>query len=480
MPSVALFVVDAEFSVVNKEISTIPDVELCVVDEEPPDEHPPFDLFNLYSPASKRWILIAAALVASITPFTDTIYLPALNDVSVDLRGSASDVASTVSIYLAAASIGQLAFGPASDLFGRIPTLYLSLILYEGITIGCIFAKSMDQLILLRAFEGLAVAGTIVPVQAVIADIFPPHERGAASGAFFVPILIGPIVAPILGGFLSLAFGWRATFVLLAAMTIIIAAFSVFILPETHPWYARLKHQNGHAALVEDKAANDINVLTAPAIVTPWAAVLFLFDQELSPYYLSVGTTFAGMFTTLTMLPIYLSQPPYSLTSDIIGLTYIPIGISMLLGSIIGGSAADASAKAFNKCPDGRMTYLLCALWIVPPGLIGFGFALENGAHLAGVLVAHSVLGFGQAALMPSTLSYLSSIRSDCAGTVGSVLMFLCFASSALAISVSVIISDATSIGYFFLLAAAIVAIGAIITSWINIKRTFYDHLATN
>ena len=49
----------------------------------------------------------------------------------------------------------------------------------------------------------------------VVADIFPPEERGTASGLFMIPLLIGPIVGPLLGGGLAQAFGWRSTFICL-------------------------------------------------------------------------------------------------------------------------------------------------------------------------------------------------------------------------------------------------------------------------
>ena len=49
----------------------------------------------------------------------------------------------------------------------------------------------------------------------VVADVFPPEERGAASGLFMIPLLVGPIVGPLLGGGLAQAFGWRSTFICL-------------------------------------------------------------------------------------------------------------------------------------------------------------------------------------------------------------------------------------------------------------------------
>ena len=61
----------------------------------------------------------------------------------------------------------------------------------------------------------LAVAAYFSLGGGVVADVFPPEERGAASGLFMIPLLIGPIVGPLLGGGLAQAFGWRSTFICL-------------------------------------------------------------------------------------------------------------------------------------------------------------------------------------------------------------------------------------------------------------------------
>jgi MFS family permease len=64
--------------------------------------------------------------------------------------------------------------------------LYGSLLVYEAFTTACIFAPDVTTLIVLRAIEGLLVGSTIASVQAIIADVFDPSERGAAMGAFLV------------------------------------------------------------------------------------------------------------------------------------------------------------------------------------------------------------------------------------------------------------------------------------------------------
>lgn len=437
------------------------------------------DFHSLYTALGRRIMLLGAAMVASLTPFTDTIYLPALGSVQSDLETSASLVAATVSIYMASSAIGQLLCGPLTDYYGRLRVMFVSFLAYLGLTVGCTFAKDINSLLVLRSLQGLAVTGTMVPSQAIIADIFAPEERGAASGLFFVPILVGPIIAPLIGGFLAQVFSWRATFVFLAVFGICIAAVAYATLPETHPFYVSQKLNRQEKVT---KTSEKFVWVAEPLSLAPiWYPLQFLVEWELAPHFLSIGTSFAGMFATLTVLPIYLSAPPLSLGSEVVGICYLPVGIGMLIGSIAGGSAADISAARFPSSPEGRMIYLLPSIWVTAAGLLGFGFALESSTSLAAILIAHTIMGFAQASLMPSTLSFVSSCRPMASGAVGAALMFLCFASAAVSISVSVAVADASgSIAYFFVLSGGTVALGACITTAVSINRVVFSSPGTS
>jgi DHA1 family bicyclomycin/chloramphenicol resistance-like MFS transporter len=135
-------------------------------------------IYELNSPSQKSWALAAGALVALITPFTDTVYLPALSSVQIDLHASADDIAATVSAYLAAVGVGQVLWGPLSDRCGRLPVLYGAMLAFLLLTAGCVVAPDINSLIILRTFEGFVVGVTIVSVPAIIADMYAPEERG--------------------------------------------------------------------------------------------------------------------------------------------------------------------------------------------------------------------------------------------------------------------------------------------------------------
>ena len=167
------------------------------------------DIYARYNASEKRAILVVSGLIALLTPFTDTIYLPTLASVASDLDTSQTLVSLSVSIYLAAVGLGQLVWGPLADKFGRLIILYVALVAYEATTVACIFSPNIGVLIALRTLEGFFVGSTIVIASTLISDCFAPSERGSAMGAMLGPLLIGPIIAPLIGGILSQHLGWR-------------------------------------------------------------------------------------------------------------------------------------------------------------------------------------------------------------------------------------------------------------------------------
>jgi DHA1 family bicyclomycin/chloramphenicol resistance-like MFS transporter len=110
-------------------------------------------IYHLYTIPHRRVILAAAALLALLTPFTDTVYLPALIMVGEDFDTTDSMVALTVSIYLACVGLGQLLWGPLADRYGRHSILIWALIAYLGLTIGCIFSTSIEMFLVLRSLQ---------------------------------------------------------------------------------------------------------------------------------------------------------------------------------------------------------------------------------------------------------------------------------------------------------------------------------------
>ena len=204
-------------------------------------------VYDLRSRAAKNAILAGAAWISLLTPATDTVYLPALVSVRASLGGSEDAVTASVSVYMACVGLFCLVWGPLSDRFGRRAPLIGSLACFIAFTAACPASPGIGALIALRALEGAFVGSTISVTQGIVADTFAPHERGTALGYYFLPLLVGPIVAPIVGGALSARFSWRATFWLLLALGGVLLAVAL-LLPETHPHFAQLLRRKARSS----------------------------------------------------------------------------------------------------------------------------------------------------------------------------------------------------------------------------------------
>ena len=228
-------------------------------------------IYDLYSKEKKKQMLYVGAAVALLAPFTETTYLPALSSIRNSLSTSDSAVALTVSLYLAAVGFGQVLFGPLTDKFGRLKIIFGCLSMYEVLVIASIFAPTIEWLITLRVLLGLCISGTMVSSQSIITDIYEEKERGAAMGIYFVPILLGPVIAPLCGGILSETFTWRSTFVLLAIMAIPIFLATALIVPETEHWHVaqRLKMSPSK----DEKTVIAIDEIKQPSLLSPWLGV---------------------------------------------------------------------------------------------------------------------------------------------------------------------------------------------------------------
>lgn len=220
--------------------------------------------------------------------------------------------------------------------------MYICVVFYLGFTFGCAFSPDINALIVFRALQGFVVGCSIASVQGIISDMYAPAERGSATGAFLIPVLVGPVIAPLIGGALTQSFSWRANFYLLLGMGAAIGTFAWFTLTETLHFLTG-KKEHAYAQ--------------PPKLINPLRIVLFLTEADLAAPYAVQAACFGGMFASLTSLPLFLAQEPYNQSASIIGLSYLPVGVAMLVGAFGGGVASDRAAVMYPEHPSGRLVF---------------------------------------------------------------------------------------------------------------------------
>lgn len=188
---------------------------------------------------NQRILVLVIVSMTVLGPFTMDMYLPAVPDMARQLSTSTANVQLTVAAFLIGTGAGQLVFGPLSDRLGRRLPALCGITLYIAAAIGCALAVNVESLIALRLLQALGVCAAVVTARAVVADLYEPQEMARLTSLLGMIGGIAPMIAPIIGGFMLVAFSWRAIFITLACYGAIAFASVYFLLPETQSHEAR-------------------------------------------------------------------------------------------------------------------------------------------------------------------------------------------------------------------------------------------------
>ncbi|WP_235880086.1 Bcr/CflA family multidrug efflux MFS transporter [Polyangium aurulentum] len=176
--------------------------------------------------------LVLGALTA-LGPLTIDMYLPSLPAMARDLGTTASTTQLTLAAYFAGLGIGQLAYGPLTDRFGRKRPLYAGLALYVLASIGCALAPGVHALIALRFLQAVGGAAGPVVTRAVVRDLYTGPAAARLLSLLMLVMGVAPILAPLVGGWVLLVSGWRMIFTILAVLGVACLALMAAALPET-------------------------------------------------------------------------------------------------------------------------------------------------------------------------------------------------------------------------------------------------------
>ncbi|WP_342237289.1 multidrug effflux MFS transporter [Inquilinus sp. OTU3971] len=184
---------------------------------------------------------IVLGLLTAMGPFAIDMYLPALPEIGRSLGAGTEAVQASLMAFFISLGVGQLVFGPLSDMFGRKLPLYVGLAVFLAGSIGCVFAPDIETLIAFRFVQGLgACAGMVIP-RAVVRDLHTGTEAARLMSLLMLVFSVSPILAPLAGSFVIEAAGWRGVFwvvTVLAALGILLLA---LCLSETRPRHHRVE-----------------------------------------------------------------------------------------------------------------------------------------------------------------------------------------------------------------------------------------------
>ena len=187
-------------------------------------------------------------LLSAIGPFAIDMYLPALPTIREALRTDVDTAQMSLMAFFAAVGIGQLIYGPVSDMVGRKPPIYFGLVLFALGSIGCAMAPDIHTLIAFRFVQGLgACAGMVIP-RAIVRDMHTGHDAAQLMSLLMLVFSVSPVLAPLTGSLVIRLTSWRGIFWTVAVVAVFGLVLAATALKETRPREARVA-SNARTAL---------------------------------------------------------------------------------------------------------------------------------------------------------------------------------------------------------------------------------------
>ena len=325
---------------------------------------------------SLKYILMLGAL-AALPAVTTDMYLPSLPSVVADLNTSQAAAQFTMSGTLLGAAVGQLVIGPFSDRFGRRLPLLIGIFLHVVVSLLCFIAPDIGSLIALRILQGFFNAAAGVVSLAVIRDRFVGSQAARLLSRLMLVIGLAPLLAPTIGQAVASVWQWRAVFLALALIGVILVLIVWKWMPETLPVERRRTKEgpstfSGYRTLIRDRQFLALALIPGLGMAFIMSYVVgspFVFQDE---YGLS-GAQYAAVFAFNGVGMVIAAQ----LNAALVG-RYSPMGILRTAVLVLLGLSLLLPLVLVTDL--GGVLGLAAVLWLV---LAMHGFIAANSSVMA-------------------------------------------------------------------------------------------------
>jgi DHA1 family bicyclomycin/chloramphenicol resistance-like MFS transporter len=200
---------------------------------------------------------LVLGLLSVVGPLAVDMYLPALPAIGVSLKADTAAVQQSLMAYMAAIAVGQLIYGPLSDMLGRKLPIYFGIGIYVAGSIAAAMAPSVEWLVLFRFIQGIGACASFSLPRAIVRDEYTGAPAAQLMSLLMLVFSVSPILAPLAGS-VVIAFGdWRLLFWVMAVVGSLALLLAIFALRETRPKEARLNSGLGSALSAYWQLARD-------------------------------------------------------------------------------------------------------------------------------------------------------------------------------------------------------------------------------
>jgi DHA1 family bicyclomycin/chloramphenicol resistance-like MFS transporter len=340
-------------------------------------------------------LTVILAFLGMVGALAIDTYLPSIPAIGREFNVGPLAVQQTLSIFLFCFAFMMLFYGTLSDSFGRRPVIMIALVFYTLASLGAVFAPTFGWLLVCRALQGLSAGAGSVIGAAIVQDRFSGPQAQKMMSHIMMVFGLAPAIAPVLGGWLHITFGWRSTFVFLASFGALMLLLAWRALPESLP---REKRHAFHPGAI---GANYLKVLRNPH---------FLLLS------LTVGMAFGGLSLYIGSAANFVMEILH-LPETAFGWMFIPLISGMVLGSAWGGKVA---AKSDPK----RMKWIGFGIMALGAG-ISVAYNMLFVAQVPWAVLPLMVFTFGLAVAMPAIQLSAFALFPDNRGLSSSMLSFI-------------------------------------------------------
>lgn len=345
----------------------------------------------------QRLLTIMLACLGMIGALAIDTYLPSMPAIGTEFGVGPVAVQQTLSVFLFTFAFMMLFYGTLSDSFGCRPVMFAALTLYTLASVGAAYAPTFGWLLFFRALQGLSAGAGSVIGQAIVQDRFSGAQAQKMMSHIMMVFGLAPAIAPVLGGWLHVSFGWRSTFIFLAVFGALMMLMVWRMLPESLP---REKRQPFHPATI---AGNYLMVLRNPQFLM---------------LALSLGLVFGGLALYIGSAANFVMEI-LKLPETAFAWMFIPLIGGMVLGSAWGGKRA-------AKAPPGRLLWIGYAV-MAGASVLNVGYNALFAAAVPWAVLPLAVFTFGLAVAMPgiqlSAMGLFPNNRGLAASMVGFIQM---------------------------------------------------------
>ncbi|KAM0194467.1 hypothetical protein ACHAPC_000941 [Botrytis cinerea] len=385
--------------------------------------------YSVFTASQKKMIVLTGSMASLFSPMSTSIYYPSLSQIAKDLHVSDAKISLTVTLFLVIQGLAPMMIAGLSDKAGRRPAYIICFIIYFFTTLGLGLQNSYPALIALRCLQSAGSSGTVALANGLVGDIITSSERGTYVAWASLGSILGPMVAPIIGGILGQYAGWHWIFWFLLIYSCIVFIPLILFLPETcrnlvddgsipPPFLCmnitdHIRHSNRRkkgipldaeklTALRKNYKLQVPNPLSTLKVVADKEAGLLLGAAGISlACYYAISTGASSQFGSL-----------YGFSQLKVSLMFIPVGAGSLVSAFTTGKIVDFNYRRYAKIhkfpliknrqmdltsfpiEKARLEISLPLFYLGALAIIAYGWVMGHHVSIAGPVILLFVIGY--------------------------------------------------------------------------------------